>query len=546
MEGTDSLPYSKLPSESPSALIQPIRLPARLLAMADRRRRIVFLAIVLIYLLSFNGQWRVERDSALYLTIGRNLAEGQGYTYHGVAHHLAFPGLPLLFAGTFKLFPSGNVLPALALMLLMGFATLALMYRLVLLHADRPTAVMLTAGLAITRVFYRYCFELLSDLPFLLGVTAFLVGYEAIFFRRRANAAARTRWFDWLLLIGGLAIAVAMRPTMWVLLAAIVLAVVWDLILGIVRGSMRWTPVLLAATVVLAAVVFIHYDWRRGNGALPQYEEYFLNIRLSHPADVIHDMLHQSIPELCKGVLAKSLFGVSLSAIPLFDPLAALLAIGLCVWLLRFRVLWGLWALATIAMLLAFKPLDRYVLPIVPLLVLAWWQLLLLINRKLPEKWADAVFLVLLIGGSVMNLGRVGEMVLEQRRQPFLARYREGRYVSLNDIGKLVHVNVNRRSWVLVEPKVARILTYVSHRNAIEPTAPDPARKAMDSPGADLYVLLGPGWDESSKEPPAAQQESILRWLDQRGFKLGPQIGPAIQHLPQDRERWRLHKVVAK
>ena len=105
MEGTDSFPYSTLASTSPSPLQQPIRLPARLLSFADRNHRAIFLAIALIYLLSFNGQWRVERDSALYLTIGRNLAEGQGYTYHGVPHRLAFPGLPVLFAGTFKLFP---------------------------------------------------------------------------------------------------------------------------------------------------------------------------------------------------------------------------------------------------------------------------------------------------------------------------------------------------------------------------------------------------------------------------------------------------------
>ena len=542
MEGTDSLPYSTLASQSPSPLQQPARLPARLLAFADRHRRIVFLAIVGIYLLSFNGQWRVERDSALYLTIGRNLAEGQGYTYHGVPHHLAFPGLPLLFAATFKLFPNGNVLPALVLMLLMGFATLGLMYRLFLLHTDRPTAVMLTFGLAITRLFYRYCFELLSDLPFLLGVLAFLVGYESIFFRRRDGAAARTRWFDWVFLILGLAIAVAMRPTMWVLLAAIVLAVLWDLIRSLSRGSMRWAPVLLAATVVLAAALFIHYDTRRGNGVRPQYEEYFLNIRLSHPAEVIHDMLHTSIPELCQGVLAKSLFGVT---IPYFNPFAAIVVIGLCVWLLRFRMLWGLWALATIGMLLAFKPLDRYLLPIVPLLVFAWWQLLLLINRRLPEKWADGVFLTLLIAGAVMNLGRVGEMVREQRMLPFLAHFREGRYVSMNDVGKVVRTNVPRRGWLLVEPKVARIMTYVSHRNAVEPTAADPARFVLESHRSEMYVLLGPSWDESSKEPATAQQQAIVNWLVQRGLRLGPQVGQPIQRLPQDKEAWRLYKVVA-
>src|SRR5438270_6094899 len=136
-------------------------MPERLLTWADRNRRWLLGSLVLIYLLGFNGQWRLEPDSALYLSIARNLAEGKGYTYHGAQHRLAFPGPPLLFAATFKLFHTESLLPALLLMPLLGLATLALSYRLFLLHAGRPTAVMITFGLGITRVFYRYCFELL-------------------------------------------------------------------------------------------------------------------------------------------------------------------------------------------------------------------------------------------------------------------------------------------------------------------------------------------------------------------------------------------------
>ena len=43
-------------------------------------------------------------------------------------------------------------------------------------------------------------------------------------------AGPRARWFDWVLLVAGLAIAVATRPAMWALVFAVVLAVLWPLL----------------------------------------------------------------------------------------------------------------------------------------------------------------------------------------------------------------------------------------------------------------------------------------------------------------------------
>ncbi len=111
---------------------------------------------------------------------------GLGYSYRGIAHHLAYPGLPLLFAGIFRLLHTQSVVPLLIVMLLMGWAALGLTYRLFLLHSDRPTAAMVTLGLGMTRLFYRYSYELLSDMPFLVAVMAVLVGLESIVFAHGA------------------------------------------------------------------------------------------------------------------------------------------------------------------------------------------------------------------------------------------------------------------------------------------------------------------------------------------------------------------------
>ncbi|HEX4796195.1 MAG TPA: hypothetical protein VH370_20570 [Humisphaera sp.] len=543
-----------------SSLPEPSLLPQRAMAMADAHRHLLFLAVGMLYLVSFNGQWRVERDSALYLSIGHNLAAGEGYTYQGQPHHLAFPGLPLLFAGLFRLFRTESVLPALIVMLLMGFAIMGLMYRLFLLHAGRPTAVLMTAGLGVTRVFHRYCFELLSDLPFLLGVMAFFCGYEAIFHRRRTDddpltdtppdktlgyarphARARARWFDWIFLIGGFALAVAMRPAMWVLLAAIGLAVLWSLVAGAMRGKLNWGHLLIGLAVAAATLLFLWIDPRSNNSrSLPQYEDYFLHWRFAHLSEVFNEMVHQNVPELFKyGVLGKAMFGCSMVG---FNYVAGAIVVGLSFWLLTVRPLWGIWALLTLAMLMVFKPLDRYVLPIVPLLIYGWWRFLCWLHDQLPARWGKYVVAGLFIGGACTNIARMSETIFEQRRVPFLAHYREGRYAAMTQVADLLRSQTPRSAIVLVQPKVGRIMTYLSRRWAMEPGM----QGQIDPATQEVYLLTGPSWEESkpqSRIEPSAPPPSAPAWVKDHNYHLSSQIGREIQ-APTDREAWRLFRVL--
>jgi hypothetical protein len=527
-------------------------LPEQVLALVDARRHWIYAAILALYLLGFNGQWRVERDSALYLTIGRNLATGQGYTYQGKPQHLAFPGLPLLFAGAAKLLHTERQSPDLALMLLLGLASLGLTYRLFLLHAGRPTAVLITAGLAATRLFYRYNFELLSDLPFLLGVMAFFVGYEAIFFNatpattsgerlRGANGPPRrAAWYDWVLLSAGLAVAISMRPSMWILLLAIVLATAWTVLRTARRGSFNWKHLGFGALVIAAAALFFHFDPRRsGSASMGDYEDYLFDVKFTHLRQTLWQMVTVNVPELCEAALAKSLFGCPIG--PGVNTLAALLIVAMGFWLLAYRTLWGLWVLLTIGTLLVFKPLDRYLLPVLPLLVFAWWRFLVWLHARLPAKWADVVFLALLIAGACTNLARLSEIVIEQRRIPFLAHYHDGRYISMYDVASLVRQHTHKRDVILVGPKVGRILTYVGHRTALK--AAD--QVALDPSTTAVFALIGPSWDE---EPRGKGQprldETVEAWVLGRGYRLGPQIGAAILHKPE-RFPWTLHRIEA-
>jgi len=509
------------------AIERPATISDWMLSFADRNRVRLFGMLVVLYLLAFNGQWRLEPDSALYLTLGRNVANGEGFTYQDIPHRLAFPGLPRLFAAVFKLFHSDKTLPPLILMLLIGFGTLALTYRLFLLYADRPTAVLLTFGVGISRLFYRYCFELLSDMPFLLGVMAFLVGFEAVFYRSdpdHPERPAKVAWYDWCFLIGGFFIAVVMRPTMWALCIAAFLALAW----AAIRGPHRTRPLVVCG--IMCAAVFVFYLKVRGaDNSLGQYEESF-NTRLDHLPTLIHTMFAEYIPRLFEPTLAQALFGTRLG--PGLNTLAGIAILVLGFSLLWIRPLWGLWVGMTVAVVLtAIKPLDRYFLEVLPLMVFAWWTGLRWMERRFSGRWVSVTFIALFLLGATTNLLRVGEFIIEQRRRPFLEYYKEGRFASIDKVTKMLEHRVEPEAWVIAPPKVARILTFLSRRHVIEPT---PEYHWVRANYHTVYVL-------EPLEDPARQ------WVEAQPAHLGPPVGNPIpgHYDPEDSRPWVLRRVIA-
>src|SRR5688572_18701792 len=99
---------------------------ARLLAFLDRRRPWIFVILGLLLAAGYNGQWRISPDSALYVELGRNLAEGAGFTYHGEPHTWVEPGLPYTIGASFKVFGVDNFHPLMLVMLACAGVALAL------------------------------------------------------------------------------------------------------------------------------------------------------------------------------------------------------------------------------------------------------------------------------------------------------------------------------------------------------------------------------------------------------------------------------------
>src|SRR5690242_5638871 len=69
-----------------------------------RHRKLLFILIGVLYVLGFNGKWRLGLDSANYRGLALNIAHGNGYTFGDWAPRQVYPGLPYVFAGIEKVF----------------------------------------------------------------------------------------------------------------------------------------------------------------------------------------------------------------------------------------------------------------------------------------------------------------------------------------------------------------------------------------------------------------------------------------------------------
>lgn len=492
-----------------------------ILKWMDRYRALALSVLLLAYLAGFSGQWRPEPDAALYVALGRNLADGKGYVYHDKPHHLAYPGWPWVLAAIFRTCGSHAMLVAHVAVFAMSLSSLALMYWLMYLHAGRATAVLMTMGLGISFTFYRYGFELRSDMPFMLGVMMVLAGWEGLIGSPREGASGWRRLLDIALLGAGLIIAITTRPTMWALLAALLVAATWE----IIRGRFGKKAILVLMIVPVAAVTFWLADPRRGGET----------IRVGDYEDVVFDKiswqaLKTNVSELLDPMASEGLFGLDFGHAARLGPVT-LQAIGSVVAILagflvfRERALWGLWFGVTVLMMVFVLARDRYFLPVLPVMIYGWWLLIRQVNLRVPGRWGNVLFLLLFALGAVPNSAKVGGFFIEQRHKNPLTVVRNGRYESVYRVADLVRDHVPEHVWVIGPKKFSRILTALSGRNVTEPAD----TRGNEDRFTHGYYLLEP-----------AEFEFNSPLVSQAHFVAGPEV--ASMKGVYDEKRWVLRE----
>src|SRR5688500_17504764 len=116
-----------------------------------RYRHVFFGFLAALFLVSFNGQWRIGHDSAIYRGLASNIAAGNGYVFGEWATRQAYPGLPYMLAGIQKVCgtdidalrargamafvaPRLDTTVAILVINAMALLTLVLTYRLIRMH----------------------------------------------------------------------------------------------------------------------------------------------------------------------------------------------------------------------------------------------------------------------------------------------------------------------------------------------------------------------------------------------------------------------------
>lgn len=453
-------------------------LAARVEAFAWRYRKIIWIFIVAFYLLSCNALWRPGPDSALYLSIARSIARGEGYVYLGEAHRLAYPGLPYLVAGAMRV--AGENAEALVLggMLAMGLASLWLWNRLFSLMVSPGAAMIVTAITAVNFVTFRLAFEILTDMPFLIGTAMAILGavLSGIAPAQPLSSEARTpstreRKIGWVLLPAGLMICAVMRPTFYLLAACILVA-------GLIaafrarRASVTIALVTLAGLIASILLIVTAADPRRASIGSDIYEQavswHFkyafadITVPLSNAWMIIS-------PEL-----PTAYFGFSWSE--LGDPIIVCVLLAAAGWVLRRWPLGLLWIGGTLLMQVIVEPVPRYFVPIVPLLALAWWEAARRISGGLSARSAKAIILAALLLMTPNFFRSMGQVWFEQYRRPFLTYYHQGNYLAINEMAELIRQNVPADAVIITPEKTDRIFTYLADRWSISPTEPIPER----------------------------------------------------------------------
>jgi Dolichyl-phosphate-mannose-protein mannosyltransferase len=436
---------------------QPINEPtptAAVLNWFDRRRGWLWLALGLIYAIGFNGQWRVGPDSAIHVSIARSLAQGDGFIHPTGLQDTVNPGLAYLTAATFRLFGVDQFFAIDAVMLLCSAVVLVLTFWVVRLRFDRPTAVLVVCMLGVNETFYRYGYQALTDMPFLLGLMLLLLGIELV---HRHGARV---WIGAGLIVLSIGVMAAFRSVvLTVLIAGVLMAVTQA-----TRGT-GWARYAVATT--LAACVLIAVRWLMGGGALMRDEWRVLGQITETPfADTLARVFLVNGPTLLTEHLPEAIFGVDFGSVLSLPLGIAAIVVGLS--LFRVRPLWGLLVAVFIVQWIVFITTERYVLVLMPLLALGWWRIGLWAEARVKPDTTRYILATLLALWFAPNLVRIGTFIVEQRSQPFLAHYDDGRYAAMKRV--VDELTDNARAGDFLIANHAPQLTYYTQLPVYGPT----------------------------------------------------------------------------
>jgi hypothetical protein len=400
-----------------------------LLRWLDAQRRWLFALVGLFYLAGYSTQWRPGSDSGLYLVLGRNLLRGDGYTFSGDPHGLVHPLMPWMLGGLWQV-TGISIAAANVMVMACLLGGVGLWYRALSMRFGRPRAVAITLMIAGTETVFRYAFQVLTEPVFFLGIAAVVAGYEGV----RAEGISRRRLVCELALFTlGMFIAIAARPFMWAMVAAVGVAGLWHLAAGPKRCA---HGVMLGLTGVALGVFRLIDPREIGSTAKAVGYEGAIAHRLGGVESAVDKVIDVSIPQWFNAHAIEAAIGIELGP---FNWLGGLVVLTMGVVALRWRPLWAAFFLFTTGIMLLYTPVVRYFMPLIPIVAVGWFAFAewLLRRRAWYLHWLAVAVLLLWL---IPNVGRSVGFVIDQRDGLAPAVHRDGFYqpmIELTDPGRV-------------------------------------------------------------------------------------------------------------
>lgn len=412
-----------LPSQ-PAALSAPARKLAPYL--------LSFMAAVVLYTAGLNDHWRFQRDSAVYMGLGRSLAETGTYSFDYQPHVFVWPGFPAMLSVLYRVFGE-SFLAMNVLVKLFGLGciamALALFGRLQLSGRQMLACFLL---FAFSRTLYYYSSHVMADVPF----TFFLVA-GLYFGARMLQSDGGASWL-WCAAASAAACAACfMRPLGPALLAGLA-AGLW-LRAG---AAKRWAPNLGKTAVLIAPIGTLGAAWLlrcatvNTSSHLGYYDVFIWRFGIVHAA--LHAVTE--IPAAI-GALSDAVLGVDFPPIGVF--IFLVMGSGLIAALRRGERLLSVFGIVYLGGICLADPGRRYLLPALP--VILYWLVLgagtmgaYVANRwrSVPSRRIARAGAALLLVALSVNVLRIAKVIYEQRSPDFYAATGDGRmknYFQLSD-----------------------------------------------------------------------------------------------------------------
>lgn len=380
-------------------------------------------AIVCIYFASLNSYWWYQPDSPLYLTLARSLARTGTFAWNFRPHVYVWPGFPaflsLIYAAIGENFLVLNIV--MALFGLCCIPAAGSLYSALGRSNLRAGVCVLTLGFSGMLLYYSQ--YILTDVPFTLLV---ILGLYSGLRLTKSKGPQSWKWTAAGAII--CCAAVFVRPHGPALLIAI-LAGLW-----LREGALKrladgmWKSFALAFPTVLGTAAWLFRNMLVRTPEAPTYYEVFLP--RTQPSGFLLRIIAKA-PEMLDGI-GNVLAGIDVDALGGTCMLAVAL-LGMARSLRRREFIPLCFAVIHIGGVFLGSPGRRYLLPVLPLLILWLVDGAFVIGHSLLERCEGLTKTHIRVAGLFAlgfllswNIGRVTQVIWHARRPNSYARYEEG------------------------------------------------------------------------------------------------------------------------